>query len=186
MCLKSSDINFVSVSPDKPNIKLCVKKIDHDIASAMYWLVSAGNSSILPKILIYCKSIADVANVFHYLHSELDNKSQIEMFHSETPSEKKKFIIEQLSRSDSEVKIIVATSALGMGIDIAYCHSVILYGPPTSIVDFVQELGRVGRDGQPSSAIILYSSQHKRRVDKDVRQFLDSKDCRRRNLLSHF
>lgn len=87
MCLLS-DINFVSVSPDKPNIKLCVK-IDHDIASAMYWLVSAGNSSILPKILIYCKSIADVANVFHYLHSELDNKSQIEMFHSETPSEKK-------------------------------------------------------------------------------------------------
>lgn len=73
-----------------------------------------------------------------------------------------------------------------MGIDIAYCHSVILYGPPTSIVDFVQELGRVGRDGQPSSAIILYSSQHKRHVDKDVRQFLDSKYCRRRNLLSHF
>lgn len=105
MCLKSSDINCVSLSLDKPNIKLCVKKIDHDIASAMYWLVSAGNSNILPKILIYCKSIADVANVFHYLHSELDNKSQIEMFHSETPSEqKKKFIIEQLSRSDSEVK----------------------------------------------------------------------------------
>lgn len=119
MCLKSSDINFVSVSLDKPNIKLCVKKIYHDIASAMYWLVSARNSSILPKILIYCKSIADITNVFHYLQSELDNKSQIEMFHSETPSEKKKFIIEQLSRSDSEVKIIVATSALGMDIDIA-------------------------------------------------------------------
>lgn len=84
------------------------------------------------------------------------------------------------------MKIIVATSALGMGIKIAYCHSVILYGPPTSIVDFVQELGRVGRDGQPSSVIILCSSQHKRHVDKDVRQFLDSKDCRRRNLLSHF
>lgn len=89
LCLNPCDVNFVSVSPDKPNIKLCVKKIDHDIASAMYWLVSAGNSSILPKILIYCKSIADVANVFHYLHSELDNKSQIEMFHSETPSEKR-------------------------------------------------------------------------------------------------
>lgn len=82
------------------------------------------------------------------------------------------------------MKIIVATSALGM--DIAYCHSVIFYRPPTSIVDFVQELGRVGRDGQPSSATILYSSQHKRHVDKDVKQFLDSKDCRRRNLLSHF
>lgn len=88
-CLNPCDVNFVSVSPDKPNIKLCVKKIDHDIASAMYWLVSAGNSSILPHILIYCKSIADVANVFHYLHSELDNKSQIEMFHSKTPSEKR-------------------------------------------------------------------------------------------------
>lgn len=82
------------------------------------------------------------------------------------------------------MKIIVATSALGM--DIAYCHSVIFYRPPTSIVDFVQELGKVGRDGQPSSATILYSSQHKRHVDKDVKQFLDSKDCRRRSIVSFF
>ncbi|XP_062610828.1 uncharacterized protein LOC134272635 [Saccostrea cucullata] len=103
---------ILEICPDKPNIKLCVKKVDNDIASAMYWLVSA----------------------------ELDKKNQIEMFHSETPSVKKKYIIEELAKSESELRVIIATSALGMGIDISSCHSVILYGPPTSIVDFVQEL----------------------------------------------
>lgn len=68
------------MSPDEPNIKSCVKKIDHDIAPVMHWLVITGNSSILATILLYCKYIADVSNVFPYLHSELDKISQKEMF----------------------------------------------------------------------------------------------------------
>ena len=186
--LNINDTKFVTVSPDKPNIKLCARKIDQDIASAMYWLVSAANfsNSVLPKILIYCKSIADVANIYFYLHSEFDNKNVIEMFHSETTVEKKKYIIDELSKSDSEMKVIVATSALGMGIDIKSCHSVIMYGPPSNVVDLVQELGRVGRDGQQSCATVLFNCRQLRHVDKDVKLFLENNDCRRRNILAHF
>lgn len=60
--------------------------------------------------------------------------------------------------------------------------------PPTSIVDFVQELGR--EMGEMVShhlpLFCIVPNIKDMHFDRDVKQFLDSKDCRRRNLLSHF
>lgn len=39
--------------------------------------------------------------------------------------------------------IVIATSALGMGIDIRNCYSVIVYGTPYTMVDLWQQIGRV-------------------------------------------
>ena len=75
------------------------------------------------------------------------------MYNSETSEEKKKTAIENLT-NDSLLRVVVATSALGIGVNVASCHNVIRYGPPKSAVDFLQERGRVGRDGQHSCAIL--------------------------------
>ena len=56
-----------------------------------------------------------------------------------------------------EVKVIVATSAFGMGIDKANIRHVIRYGVPESLTSWAQELGRAGRDGHPAKATIYYS-----------------------------
>ena len=74
------------------------------------------------------------------------------MYNSET-SEEKKTAIENLT-NDSLLRVVVATSALGIRVNVASCHNVIRYEPPKSAVDFLQETGRVGRDGQHSCAIL--------------------------------
>ncbi|KAL7271177.1 hypothetical protein RUND412_006082 [Rhizina undulata] len=52
-------------------------------------------------------------------------------------------------------KFIVATSALGAGIDIPGVRVIIHINKPGKLIDFVHESGRAGRDGKPSKSIVI-------------------------------
>lgn len=185
-CLNLSDKSLeIIVSPDKPNIKLVVKKVSKNIETAMFWLIDPLQDLCenFPRVIIYCTSINDASKVFNFLIEEVPScVHHIDLYHSETEDIKKDFIINELKESDSKLRILVSTSAL----DAKGFNSVILYGAQSNVSDFVQEIGRVGRDNMPSIALVMFNSYHQRLADQAIRKILLTNDCRRLCLLDNF
>ena len=79
-------------------------------------------------------------------------------FHAPQTDEMKEEILHQLTSSSSVIRVVFATVAMGMGVDIPSIRQVIHIGPPHTIHQYYQETGRAGRDGKPSKAVLHYNN----------------------------
>lgn len=61
-----------------------------------------------------------------------------------------------------EIKIVFATSAFGMGVDIGDIRVVVNYLISETVEQYYQEVGRGGRDGNQAYGYLLYTNQSKR------------------------
>ncbi|EXJ77312.1 hypothetical protein A1O3_10470, partial [Capronia epimyces CBS 606.96] len=66
-----------------------------------------------------------------------------------------------------EHKVIVGTSAFGMGVDYAHVRDVIHFGFPDDAIMFSQAVGRIGRDGHGGNSIVLLP-RHFRPIDDET------------------
>ena len=152
----------------------------------------AGDSGI-----IYCNSRKQVEEIAQ----NLDQKGYSVLPYHAGLSDDVRAKNQELFIKD-EVQIIVATIAFGMGINKPNVRYVINYDLPKSIEEYYQEIGRAGRDGLPSSALLLYTPADIRKIrwffnesaspEKDelllqgMIKYATSRICRRKALLAYF
>ena len=71
--------------------------------------------------------------------------------------------------ADRSIRIVVATTAFGMGIDRADIRRVIHVGVPDSLDAYYQEIGRAGRDGRPAEVSMVIQPHDLYRREKWIR-----------------
>jgi superfamily II DNA helicase RecQ len=77
---------------------------------------------------------------------------------------------------NSRTRVVVATNAFGVGIDIPDIRLVIHADEPREFIDFAQESGRAGRDGQRSDEIVITGAWGSN--NEWVRRFVGEGGCR--------
>ena len=81
---------------------------------------------------------------------------------------------------------VVASSAFGLGVDCPDIARIINWGPPATLEELIQELGRAGRDGSQAEAILYFKKSHMK-ISAAVQQYGENcLLCRRSSLFSHF
>ena len=96
--------------------------------------------------------------------------------------------LESLQEMNPRIRLILTTSVSGMGFDPSCIERVIHASPPRNICQYLQEIGRAGRRGQASEAILYYSnadiSLSLPDIQQDIRDYCHTETCLRKALLS--
>ena len=82
-------------------------------------------------------------------------------------------------KASSNRRLLICTIAFGMGVNIPDIRYVYHWGPPGSILDYWQQVGRCGRDDKPSEAYMFTPTRsvNKKFVEQDMIDIVKSQEC---------
>lgn len=140
------------------------------------------------KAIVYGGSIERVERLGEMLSCEV--------FHSKVDTIEGKE--RRLRRWMREGRLVVATNALGLGVDVPDVRLVVYVGMSRRLRDYVQESGRTGRDGGRSEAVVVCGKTEERVAEEGeggrlkrggegkgpgweevVKEYIEGKRCRR-------
>jgi len=158
--LKMDDPELVVAPPHRDNLRFSAHVVDGHGKLAV-----AGR--LLRRLqrpgIVYCATTVEVDRVFRALERA---RIPADHYHGKMRKADREAAQERYMRPTKR-KVMVATSAFGMGIDKPNIRYVLHYQAPSSLEQYVQEAGRGGRDGRPCHCVLLFDP-----ADVDVQRHL--------------
>ena len=190
----------VAISPNRMNIKLILqpskslKEFTQLVASKL-----KVQQKDYPKTVIFARSYQDCTNLYlnvsHSLgkyitypdgYPNLLKYRLLTMYTRASTDNMKSSIMSIFTQENSTLRLVIATTSFSMGIDIPDIREIIHWGSPSDLEQYVQEIGRAGRDGKHSVAVLMFEKPN-RYTTQGMRLYAECKaECRRKNLFSHF
>lgn len=151
----------------RPEIHVQVTKVaNENTKDQLFWECLDAHRA--EKVLIYIDRKRGKRSVEELSAEARRRGYQSAYFHGDMKVNEKSEIVRQFK--SGELMTVFATSAFGMGIDIPDIRGVIHYMLPESVEQYYQQVGRVGRDGNPSWAVLFYSDKN---IDVRKTWFID-------------
>lgn len=133
----------------------------------------------ISRMLVFCKTRAQCEEVAALLAEELakagvfdrnESPERVGFFHAGLDADDRENAYNRFKAKENPICILCATKAFGMGMDIPNIHYIVHLTPPTTLEDYLQEVGRAGRNKEmylkagfseenPIPTVCLYSKQ---------------------------
>lgn len=147
--LRIPDATVVVTSFDRPNLTFAVRRVsgDRERFALIRGMVRDGQGTSL----IYTPTRRLTELVTRAL---LRTSVRAAPYHASLSAGTRRRVLRAFMAG--QVRVIVATSAFGMGIDKPDVRRVLHWGPPPTLEAYYQEAGRAGRDGKESECLVLW------------------------------
>jgi ATP-dependent DNA helicase RecQ len=185
----------------RPNLAFAVQRLRGD-GERMAALIAACEEAGLAgrtgagRGIIYCATRKKTQAVAEGLRA---HGFQVAYYHAGRTPEMRERV--QRAFEAGKIRVLVATSAFGMGVDYPDVRLIVHFQAPGSVAAYYQEAGRAGRDGEPAHCLMFFglgdlvtqrrlqSDVDPRRVSRDLddlERYASAAICRQRMLCAYF